>query len=102
MHPPLGRPHPDCQAVIDALVACHNNFPYAKFAGKCNDEKAAMDICFRAEKEVKRSANASNGRKFTEQFETRMVLLERAKAYHDELKKNESAAAAAAGTTKTI
>lgn len=28
-----------------------------KFFGVCNDHKSAMDICFRAEKEMKRKKN---------------------------------------------
>lgn len=33
--------------VIDALLLCHNDNPYAKFLGACNDEKVALDKCFR-------------------------------------------------------
>jgi hypothetical protein len=33
--------------VVDALVNCHNENPLAKFWGTCNDQKAALDICFK-------------------------------------------------------
>ena len=47
MHPPLDRPHPQCQDVIKALQECHEKHSAAKFLGACNDEKAALDKCFR-------------------------------------------------------
>jgi COX assembly mitochondrial protein 2 len=59
MHPPLDRPHPDCSNFIESLNKCHSENEYAKFWGACNDAKAAMDICFREEKErVRRENNA--------------------------------------------
>ena len=89
MHPPLHRPHPKCAAVrraptpsasaarvrhlpspsaraqlVDLLVACHDEKPYAKFWGACNDAKLAMDVCFRDEKEEKRRANLEKARAF--------------------------------------
>ncbi|KAM3575014.1 hypothetical protein VYU27_003035 [Nannochloropsis oceanica] len=57
MHPPLHRPHPDCQHVIDALLSCHRQHPLAKFWGACNEEKWALDKCFRVEKEDRRKQN---------------------------------------------
>ena len=36
-----------CQDVIKALMACHEQHGAAKFVGACNDEKAALDKCFR-------------------------------------------------------
>lgn len=57
MHPPLDRPHPECQLEIKALLDCHTEHPYMKFLGKCNDQKAKLDACFKLEKEHKRKAN---------------------------------------------
>ena len=68
MHPPLDRPHPDCQALIVALNDCHDNNVYAKFWGACNDPKASMDRCFREEKERTRSANLAKARIFDKKF----------------------------------
>jgi hypothetical protein len=50
MHPPLtpGN-HPLCLDVITALKACHTANPFAKLLGACNDQKSALDACFRAE-----------------------------------------------------
>ena len=50
MHPPLDRPHPDCQDVIDALKACHED-SWKKFTGGCNKAKFDLDKCFKAEKQ---------------------------------------------------
>ena len=37
MHPPLFKPHPDCEELVKALVTCHEQNPTAKFWGACND-----------------------------------------------------------------
>ena len=50
MHPPLDRPHPDCQSEIKALRHCHATRPLWKIWA-CNDIKLALDMCFRREKE---------------------------------------------------
>jgi COX assembly mitochondrial protein 2 len=50
MHPPLDRPHPDCQYEIKALRHCHETRPLWKIWA-CNDIKDALDECFRLEKE---------------------------------------------------
>ena len=50
MHPPLDRPHPDCQGVIDALKQCHAQNSKLLF-WKCNTAKYELDECFKAEKE---------------------------------------------------
>ncbi|CAM9250482.1 unnamed protein product [Discosporangium mesarthrocarpum] len=68
MHPPLRKPHPNCQAVIDTLVACHEEHPYGKFWGNCNDAKAALDKCFVEEKEERRKNNLRKAREFEEKF----------------------------------
>ena len=43
--------------MIEAFKKCHEENPVTKFFGVCNDHKSAMDICFRAEKEMKRKKN---------------------------------------------
>ncbi|EKU22954.1 cytochrome c oxidase biogenesis protein cmc1-like protein [Nannochloropsis gaditana CCMP526] len=43
--------------VIDALLLCHQEHPWAKFWGECNEQKWALDKCFRMEKEQRRRAN---------------------------------------------
>jgi COX assembly mitochondrial protein 2 len=50
MHPPLDRPHPDCQNEIKSLRRCHATRPLWKIWA-CNDIKQALDVCFRLEKE---------------------------------------------------
>lgn len=50
MHPPLDRPHPDCQEQIDALRTCQLTNSKLKFWA-CNEAKFAMDRCLKVEKE---------------------------------------------------
>lgn len=50
MHPPLDRPHPDCQSEINALQVCHATKPKWKIWG-CNEVKFALDRCLKEEKE---------------------------------------------------
>ena len=50
MHPPLDRPHPDCEDVIAALKVCHLD-TWKKYTGGCNVIKRALDNCFKVEKE---------------------------------------------------
>ena len=49
MHPPLDRPHPDCQSQINDLQTCHATTSRLKFWG-CNDIKFALDKCLKEEK----------------------------------------------------
>jgi COX assembly mitochondrial protein 2 len=50
MHPPLDRPHPDCQGVIEELNRCHAQNSKVLF-WRCNNAKAELDKCFKLEKE---------------------------------------------------
>jgi COX assembly mitochondrial protein 2 len=86
MHPPLFRPHPKCGELVDKLVACHEEHKMGKFFGYCNDPKAEMDICFRAEKEEARHANMLKARAFDERLEEHMKLVAEARAYRDKMK----------------
>ena len=49
MHPPLDRPHPDCQDEIEALRHCHETRSTFKIWA-CNEIKHKLDLCFKAEK----------------------------------------------------
>lgn len=49
MHPPLDRPHPECQEEILNLRDCHATTSKFKFWA-CNEIKAKLDKCFRDEK----------------------------------------------------
>lgn len=57
-------PPPPRAQLVELLVQCHDEKPYAKFWGACNDPKVAMDDCFRAEKEEKRRANFEKTKAF--------------------------------------
>lgn len=50
MHPPLDRPHPDCEDVVQGMKRCHAENSKV-FFWRCNDAKAALDKCFKKEKE---------------------------------------------------
>ncbi len=84
MHPHLNvRRHPHCKQVgslhpacmqpwslqvrlltasrlqeIEALIKCHQEHPYAKFWGQCNQVKWELDACFRQEKALNRCVTA--------------------------------------------
>jgi len=49
MHPPLNRPHPDCNDVIQDLKICHESF-LNKISGQCNTYKFRLDACLKEEK----------------------------------------------------
>jgi len=69
MHPPLHRPHPDCQEIITKLIACHEENKVSKFFGVCNDLKAELDWCFKLEKDVVRKENFRKAKLRTARFE---------------------------------
>lgn len=47
-----------------------------KFFGSCNDAKAALDACFRAEKDHKRKQNLEKARADQKQFKEYMSTIE--------------------------
>ena len=73
MHPPLFKPHPDCEELVKALVTCHEQNPTAKFWGACNDPKVLMDQCFREEKNRKRNRNLEKARASKLAWEQRLA-----------------------------
>ena len=68
MHPPLDRPHPDCQAEIERLLECHRSFPIRKFVGACNEFKTNLDHCFKVEKRRMRKENFRKAQAFREKM----------------------------------
>eukprot|EP01032_Pedospumella_encystans_P010277 gene10277-12029_t len=70
MHPPLFKDHPDCKHVVDDLVRCHQEKSIAKFFGACNEQKFALDRCFKDEKNVKRAENLAKARDFDKKWES--------------------------------
>lgn len=64
MHPPLvAHRHPECAELIRALEGCHARRPLAKFLGACNDQKIALDKCFRSEKALRSAANREKSKR---------------------------------------
>lgn len=79
MHPSLYKPHPKCEHLIQALVACHEQYPMMKFFGQCNEFKAAMDTCFREEKVERRRLNLAKAREAEQRWKDRQIQRETAK-----------------------
>lgn len=101
MHPPLDRPHPDCQDAIRALEECRANRPAWKIWA-CNDLKYQMDACFRKEKErllkdlnkdmfQDRAREEDAWKEATGQEESFEVYLKKDKAYQRESQKASNA-----------
>ncbi|CAN0433724.1 unnamed protein product [Ectocarpus sp. 12 AP-2014] len=55
-------------------MACHEENPYGKFFGACNDLKLALDSCFVLEKEEKRRKNMAKARRFDADFQKELEL----------------------------
>mmetsp|Transcript_29345 Transcript_29345/g.40543 ORF Transcript_29345/g.40543 Transcript_29345/m.40543 type:complete len:85 (+) Transcript_29345:94-348(+) len=64
MHPPLtpfNNPH--CVQQIKDLKTCHEENRISKFWGVCNEQKDALDKCFRQQKKLKTALNLDRARK---------------------------------------
>lgn len=57
-------------------MKCHEEHPYAKFWGECNDAKAAMDWCFKEEKEEKRRKNYEKTKQFNKNWRLKQGIVE--------------------------
>ena len=64
MHPQLSvHNNPLCEEQIEALKACHAAHTYwGKVFGACNEQKALLDLCFRAQKKVTRKVHLEQAR----------------------------------------
>ena len=77
------HPHsafPFSPQTIQALITCHADHPWAKFWGACNEQKWALDRCFRAEKAIKRKKNLEKARREQERLRARLAAKEQASA----------------------
>ncbi|KAL9965742.1 hypothetical protein ACROYT_G029584 [Oculina patagonica] len=64
MHPSLApHLHSECLEVIEQLHRCHQEHPFQKFVGKCNDIKRALNTCLKEEDLRKRRRNLEEARK---------------------------------------
>jgi len=54
--------------VIEALNRCHDENPFKKFFGVCNEAKVALNQCFVLEKERQRRRNFLKAKKFNDEF----------------------------------
>uniref|UniRef100_A0A7S3DN66 COX assembly mitochondrial protein n=1 Tax=Entomoneis paludosa TaxID=265537 RepID=A0A7S3DN66_9STRA len=88
MHPPLDRPHPDCQDVIKALKACHKD-TWKKYTGGCNEAKVALDQCFgREKKRLLAEENKDWGERQVQQQEIMKDVFGRQETYYEFLAKD--------------
>lgn len=90
MHPPLDRPHPDCQHAIEALRECHETKPFWKIWA-CNEIKFALDRCFKEEKQRRWAKDQAEARSQHEAMDTALnnisfkEYLQKDKAYQKEM-----------------
>mmetsp|Transcript_32963 Transcript_32963/g.55546 ORF Transcript_32963/g.55546 Transcript_32963/m.55546 type:complete len:82 (+) Transcript_32963:100-345(+) len=73
MHPPLFREHPNCKQIVQDLIKCHEDHSIGKFFGACNDVKAALDACFKEEKEERRIQNFNKAKRNNQAWEDFMA-----------------------------
>ncbi|XP_065064382.1 COX assembly mitochondrial protein 2 homolog [Rhopilema esculentum] len=67
MHPSLATHlHSECKEFIDVLNSCHDEHPYGKFFGKCNDAKLKMMKCLEKEDLKRRQQNRIKARENVE------------------------------------
>ena len=68
-HPSRARRNPPARAqLVELLVKCHDENPYGKFWGACNDEKHALDLCFKEQKKVTRKGLLAKAREDRARF----------------------------------
>ena len=59
----------ECGHLIKALEECHNRGMIAKFSGQCNGIKHDLDMCLRAERIERTTANRGQAKVRTERKE---------------------------------
>lgn len=57
---------------IEALVQCHEDHTFSKFFGACNQQKWALDRCFREEKSINRKKNFEKARAEQERLQQKL------------------------------
>ncbi|PRW44355.1 G8 domain-containing [Chlorella sorokiniana] len=73
-HPPLEiHQHPSCKEQILALHKCHDDNPFAKYWGVCNETLAELRACFKNEKRTKIALNKAQAEKERERFLARVA-----------------------------
>lgn len=94
MHPPLDRPHPDCEGVVQALKACHAD-AWKKFTGGCNETKFELDRCFKVEKRrLLNEMNKDLDERRTKQEEIMREAFGRSMTFSEYLEKDKESRAA--------
>ncbi|GAA5901013.1 hypothetical protein JCM6882_006001 [Rhodosporidiobolus microsporus] len=77
MHPPLAdHQQTQCLAVIEALKRCHDEHSWAKFAGACNDQKHALNLCLRGERLERTDKNREAAKKKRDEVQKRWREIE--------------------------
>ncbi|CAH3146364.1 COX assembly mitochondrial protein 2 homolog [Pocillopora verrucosa] len=64
MHPSLApHLHSDCLQIIEELHRCHEEHPFRKFVGMCNDIKRTLNACLKEEDLRRRRKNLEESRR---------------------------------------
>lgn len=53
----------ECNVLIQMLKDCHNDHPFRKFLGHCNDADLAMRKCLKVERIARQSANLQDSKR---------------------------------------
>mmetsp|Transcript_1457 Transcript_1457/g.4224 ORF Transcript_1457/g.4224 Transcript_1457/m.4224 type:complete len:89 (+) Transcript_1457:53-319(+) len=69
MHPQLVIGDHPCDEKMLALLECHEASPVNRFTGACNDHKAALDRCLRANKKEKVKSSVKEAREKRQKWE---------------------------------
>ncbi|BGP34569.1 hypothetical protein JCM10296v2_006391 [Rhodotorula toruloides] len=77
MHPPLAdHQQGSCTEVMQALKQCHDANPWMKFAGACNSQKHALNMCLREERLERTRKNQEAAKEKRKAVEQRWKELE--------------------------
>nr|CAH0110401.1 unnamed protein product [Daphnia galeata] len=74
MHSNLS-PHlhtPECNQMIQLLLACHKENPVGRFVGFCNKQDTLMVACLKKERETYRNLNAEKSKIKKEEVQRRL------------------------------
>ncbi|ORY88989.1 cytochrome c oxidase biogenesis protein Cmc1-like protein [Leucosporidium creatinivorum] len=77
MHPPLAEhAHTQCSEVMKAIKDCHTINPYLKFLGVCNDQKTALNMCLRKERQGRAVGNLEKAKAKRKEVEEKWKTIE--------------------------